>query len=369
MNRDILELYSDYLLSAFSHTTATGLSAMTGGAVSHDRITRFLSSEEFGSAALWKLVKPMVRQFESAEDGVLVMDDTIEEKPYTDESELVCWHYDHSKGRSVKGINLISALYHVEGVEGSAFPPGACVPVAFELVKKSEWIFEEKKQKWRRRSPETKNEAYRRMLSACKDNWLKFRYVLSDVFYSASENMSYIKEELNREFIMGLKTNRKVALSLEDKRKGAYERVGSLKLEPGAVLEVHLEQVRFPLFVLKEVFTNEDGSTGVLYLASCDPTLDHERMTTIYHRRWKVEEYHKSLKSNASLAKSPTKTTRTQSNHIFCSIHAFVKLERMRIATKLNHFALRSRLCLKAVQAAFQELQRLQLADDEPLCA
>jgi hypothetical protein len=95
--------------------------------------------------------------------------DTIEEKLYTHESELLCWHYDHSKGRSVKGINLISALYHVEGAEGGAFPPGACVPVAFELVKKSEWIFDEKKHKWPRRSPETKNEAYRRMLSACKD--------------------------------------------------------------------------------------------------------------------------------------------------------------------------------------------------------
>src|SRR5215218_3538000 len=383
MNKDLLELYSDYLLSSFSHTTATGLSRMSAGEVSHDKISRFLASEEMDSRALWRLVKPLARQVEG-EDGVLIIDDTIEEKPYTDESELVCWHYDHSKGRSVKGINLISALYHVEGSEGEGsegegsegegsegegFEPGACVPVACELVKKSEWIFDQKKEKWRRRSPETENEAYRRMLSACKDNRLKFRYVLSDVFYSASQNMSHIKEELKREFIMALKTNRKVALSLEDKRKGAYERVGSLKLEPGAVLEVHLEQVRFPLFVLKQVFTNGDGSTGVLYLASSDPTLDHERMTTIYHRGWKVEEYHKSLKSNASLAKSPTKTTRTQSNHVFCSIHAFVKLERMRIATKLNHFALRSRLCLKAVQAAFQELQRLQLADDEPLRA
>jgi hypothetical protein len=52
---------------------------------------------------------------------------------------------------------------------------------------------------------------------------LKLRYVLSDVFYSASQNMSHIKEELKREFIMALKTNRKVALSLEDKRKGAYD--------------------------------------------------------------------------------------------------------------------------------------------------
>jgi hypothetical protein len=62
------------------------------------------------------------------------------------------------------------------------------------------------------------------------------------------------------------------------------------------------------------------------------------------------------------LAKSPTKTIRMQSNHCFAAIYAFIKLERMKIATKMNHFALRSRLCLKAVQAAFKELQSLQLA-------
>ncbi len=72
-----------------------------------------------------------------------------------------------------------------------------------------------------------------------------------------------------------------------------------------------------------------------------------------------MEEYHRSLKSNASLAKSPTKIVRTQSNHVFASIYAFFKLERMKLATKMNHFALRSRMYLKAVQAAFQELQSL----------
>jgi len=39
-----------------------------------------------------------------------------------------------------------------------------------------------------------------------------------------------------------------------------------------------------------------------------------------------------------------------------------VKLERMKMTTKMNHFALRSRLCVKAVQAAFQELQGLRLS-------
>ena len=99
-----------------------------------------------------------------------------------------------------------------------------------------------------------------------------------------------------------------------------------------------------------------------MYLLSSDMTLDYERLTTIYQRRWKVEEYHKSLKSNASLAKSPAKTIRTQSNHVFASIWSFVKLEWMKLATSMNHFALRSRLRVKAVQAAFGELQDLRLS-------
>lgn len=352
MNKDLLELYSDYLLSSFSHVTATGLSKMTGGEVSHDKITRFLASEEMDSRALWRLVKPLARQLED-DDAVLVIDDTIEEKPYTDESVLICWHYDHSKGRSVKGINLISALYQVGD---------ASIPVAFELVNKSGWVFDAKKGKWRRKSLKTKNELYRGMLSVCRSNQLKFRYVLSDVWYSASENMNHIKEKLEKEFIMPLKSNRKVALSSADKRRGLYERVALLELEPNTTRKVYLEQVGFPLLLTKQVFKNEDGTEGVLYLVSSDLTLDHERMTTIYQRRWKVEEYHKSLKSNASLANSPTKTIRTQGNHVFASIWAFVKLERIKLATKMNHFALRSRLCVKAVQAAFQELQDLRLS-------
>ncbi len=352
MNTELLELYSDYLLSAFSHTTATGLSAMTGGAISHDRITRFLASEEFDSAALWHLLKPMVRRLEG-EDGVLIIDDTIEEKPYTDESELICWHYDHSQGRSVKGLNLLSALYQIGDVS---------IPVAFEMVKKTEWVFNEKRKKWQRKSPRTKNEHYRLMLWACQGNRIGFRYVLSDVWYSSSENMGYIKEDLDKEFIMPLKSNRKVALSAEDKRRGVYERVAGLQLEPNTTREVYLEQVEFPLLLVKQIFKNEDGTEGILYLVSSDVTLDYERLTTIYQRRWKVEEYHKSLKSNASLAKSPTKTIRTQGNHVFASIWAFVKLERMKLTTKMNHFALRSRLCVRAVRAAFQELQDLRLS-------
>jgi hypothetical protein len=107
-----LDLYTDYLISSFGPTTATGLARLLGGEVSHDQVTRFLASAEKTSADLWREVKPLVRQVES-EDGVLIVDDSIEEKPYTDENELICWHWDNSQRRVVKGINFLTALYQV----------------------------------------------------------------------------------------------------------------------------------------------------------------------------------------------------------------------------------------------------------------
>src|SRR5512132_3137287 len=101
----LLDLYSDYLISSFGPTTAVGLAALLQGSVSHDQITRFLASPAATSAELWQRVKPHVRALQG-EDGVLIVDDSIAEKPYTDENELISWHYDHIHGHSVKGSTL-----------------------------------------------------------------------------------------------------------------------------------------------------------------------------------------------------------------------------------------------------------------------
>ena len=172
--------------------------------------------------------------------------------------------------------------------------------------------------------------------------------------------MELIHSELEKHFIMPVKSNRKVALSFEDKQQENYQAVSSLTLEADTPTEVYVEQLDFPLLLAKQVFTNEDGKKGVLYLLTDDVTLDYAAITTLYQRRWGVETFHKSLKSNASLTKSPAKTARTQKNHIFCAIYAFVKLERLSIFSRTNHFALRSQVYLKALQASFDELRRLQ---------
>ena len=350
-DKELLDIYTDYLISSFGLTTQTGLSRLLNGRISHDRIQRFLSKEPKTGKDLWLTVKPFVRQVQ-ADDGVLVVDDSISEKPHTDENAIICWHYDHTKGYSVKGINFITALYHVEDVS---------LPVNYHLVQKTEFYVDKKTQKEKRRSPVTKNEIYRDLLRQAKQNQIPFRYVLNDVWFASADNMMFVKHELDRDFVMPLKTNRKVALSLEDKKNGQYLRVAALTLEEGTVTTIYLEGVDFPLQLVKQVFVNGDGSTGTLYLVTSDLELTYDGITTIYRKRWNVEPYHKSLKQNASLSKSPTRTVTTQSNHIFASVCAYIKLEMLKMTTKVNHFALKSKLYMRALRTAFDALDELQL--------
>jgi hypothetical protein len=349
-DKELLDIYTDYLISSFDLTTGTGLSRLLDGAISHDRIQRFLASPSKTGADLWQVVKKYVRQIQS-EEGVLIVDDSLSEKPYTDENEIICWHYDHSKGRSIKGINFITALYHAQGVS---------LPVGYHLVEKTEVYRDKKTGKEKRRSPVTKNEVYQQLLTQAVRNQIPFRYVLNDVWFASAKNMMFVKHDLQKDFIMPLKTNRKVSMSIEAKRQGEYVRIDTLVLEPGTVMTIYLEGVDFALHLVKQVFTNEDGSIGILYLVTSDLDLTYDDITTRYGTRWHVEPYHKSLKQNASLSKSPTKTVTTQSNHLFASMCAYIKLEMLKVSTQTNHFALKSKLYVRALRTSFDALSELQ---------
>ena len=352
MGRDIIDLYSDYLLYSSGQTTATGLSAILEGNVSHDKITRSLSSESFDEKTLWKKVKKIVRANEE-EDACLVFDDTIVEKPYMDENEIICWHFDHKENKAVKGFNLLSAFYHSEkGGQTVRLPTG------FRIIAKTEGYIDEKSGEQKRRSPITKNEMMQEMIKMHIKNQVKFTYILADSWFSSAENMRFI-EKRKKVFIFELKENRQVADSEKKRNKGEFERLDQLNILEGKPVKVWIKDLEFPVMVFKQVFTNKDGSSGQRFLVSNKLTLTDEQFMTLYKKRWSVEEHHKSLKQNASIGNSPAHTERTQSNHVFAAILAYVKLEMLKQATNLNHFAMKTKIYMASMitaKAAYQEL-------------
>lgn len=349
MDKTLFDLYTDYLLSSFGQVSATTLSRLVDGAVSHDQITRMLARTPQHSPQLWQKVKPLVRQVQSA-DGVIVIDDSISEKPYTDENELICWHWDHAHHRTVKGINFLTALYQV---------PGVSLPVAFDLVTKTETYLDAKTGQEKRRSPLSKHDRMRTLLRACVHNDIPFGYVLADLWFAAADNMKFIVLGLKKHFVFPIKENRTVAVSAEEQKKGRVVAVDTLDLPAGQTRQIWLEDVPFPVLLTKEVFHNKDGSTGVRYLVTDDLTLSYDAIIKLYQRRWSVEVYHESLKQHAALEQSPTRTETTQRNHFFASLCAYIKLESLKIKTGVNHYALRSKLYLAALKTAYQEFVKL----------
>jgi len=77
MNKELLDIYSDYLISQGHYATATGLAAILHGEISHDQVSRFLRAEDYDSKTLWEYIKPQIRRQEQPIDGVLLLDDTI----------------------------------------------------------------------------------------------------------------------------------------------------------------------------------------------------------------------------------------------------------------------------------------------------
>jgi hypothetical protein len=110
------------------------------------------------------------------------------------------------------------------------------------------------------------NEMFRDMLHHCKRNQIKFSLILGDIWYGSSENMEYIKNKLKKDFIFPLKSNRKIALGEEEKKAGRWTPLESVEFREKEVRTIYLEGVNFPLRLIKQVFTNDDGSTGTLYL-------------------------------------------------------------------------------------------------------
>jgi len=348
MKTDYIELYTDYLISNNGKATATGLSAMTDNEVSHDQITRFLSKNEFGSKELWKQVKKTVREVES-EEGCLIFDDTVQEKKWTDESNIMCWHFDHTVGKSVRGINMLNALYYSNEVS---------IPLSFEIIEKYQYSDIETKVV-KRKAAKTKNELMREMILTTVKNQVKFKYVLMDTWFGAKENFEFITKH-KKEFISAIKSNRLIALSLKDKKEGKFIRVDEVELSDKQSIRGYLKGYAKEVLLVRRIFTNKDGSIGILNLVSSELTLDGNSISTIYEKRWKVEEFFKSLKHNVDFALSPTKTIKTQSNHIFLSILSFFKLECLKMKHHLNHFAMRAKLLIKANQMAYQELLLLK---------
>jgi hypothetical protein len=292
-------LYIQFLLAAQNNYTCTELSQVSPLKMSHDAPTRMLFREKLSPKILWK----NVRIYVDLEEGYLIADDTVIDKVRSKNTDLVHWQYSGSHHEVISGIGLETLLWTNDSKEH--------IPVDYRIYDKDT-------------DGKTKNQHLQDMIVLAKNRGFKPEYVLMDAWYSSLNNLKII-DRLSWKWITQFAKNRIVSL-----KPHQPQHLEDLDI-PQEGLKAHLRGYGFI-----KVFKKVSKERGIEYYGTNDLNLTKSDVERIYGRRWKIEEYHRGLKQQCGISKCQARKARSQRNHIWCSIHAFIALELHRIKTKIS---------------------------------
>jgi Transposase DDE domain len=313
-------MYIAYLLSEPSYTSCVRLSTIMGN-LSHDSINRFLEREDYTPQDLFNSVKDEL----NLEGGVLSIDDSVLDKPYSDPKKAILIEYFWSgkHKRTVKGINLIT-LYYTDDEE-------RCMPVNYRIYDK--------------REGKTKNDYFREMLLEGLAWGIRPNWVTGDAWYASLENLKFLrKQKLN--FLFGIDNNRLIS-----QEKGSYCQVQTLEDWPATGRTVYLKE-----YGNVKVFRQEYKKVyryyimGVAELDRLDGLQESDFLQT-HAKHWNIERFHRAIKQVCNIERFQVRNYQSMMNHFFCAMSAFVQLELLRLKRVIeNWYQIQRELFVEIIQ-------------------
>jgi hypothetical protein len=292
--------YVEYLLSTPFNYTCTNL-AEHKESVSHDVVSDFLQQERFTPSQLWDIVSP---HLQDSATSVIIADDSVQDKRYSNFIELVKRQYSGNEHGIVKGIGLVNFV-HSSGNDGDFFP------IDYR-------IYHPETDK------KTKNDHFQEMfMRLITHKHLKARTILFDSWYSSVNNLKLIHRH-GWTFFTTLKSNRKVSVSRETGYQSLHELVfDGPSLVKGLVIK--LKEVPFMVKLFKIVAPNGDIDWVITNDLSHSVNLFVAELKN--DNRWQIEDFHRGFKQLTGSEKCQCRKARSQRNHLACCYHAWISLK------------------------------------------
>lgn len=296
--------YCQYLLVSQINYTLTNYAEHTEK-FSHDAANRYLSGDEIRPRLVWENVQGQVVQ---TPYGFLVFDDTVIDKNYSHEIELVRRQYSGNVHGVLKGIGVVTCVYVNPQLDQF-------------------WIID-----YRIYDPagdgKTKLDHVQEMLLNCVyQKSLAFWAVLMDSWYATKENMLQI-EKFDKIYYCPLKDNRQV-----DDSGGSqpYRRVDSLEWTPAEQQQGKVIKIKgFPGNHKVKVFRVVLSTQRTDYVVTNDMAQDNVKVVQdVCGFRWNVEQFHRETKQLTGAEGCQCRKARIVRNHIGCAILVWVRLKQV----------------------------------------
>jgi len=308
--------FIDFLIATPAQATATTAQRTqpeTDDPAAHDAYTRLLHRLEPEATALWAEVQADVQRT----CGVLILDDTVLDKPYARKMELVHHQWSGKHHRVVKGIDLITLLW----TDGDRH-----LPCDYRIYDKPN-------------DGKTKNDHFADLLDAAHHRGFTPECVLFDSWYSSLDNLKKLRT-MNWHWLTRLKGNRRV----NPDRTGLRSVNACVIAATGTV--VHLEGYGFI-----KVFRIEakDGTTE--YWATSNLQMDEGERLRLADACWRIEEYHRGLKQVTNVERCQCRKAVAQRGHIGLAVRAFLIIEKWCFKTGVNWLSAKWQIASEAIRA------------------
>jgi hypothetical protein len=283
-------------------------------APAHDAFTRLLARLEPDAETLWQEARTQI-DFKS---GILVLDDSTLEKPYSERNALVYRHWSGKQKAVVLGINLITLLW----TDGERV-----VPVDYRVFDKD-------------RDGKTKNDHFSEMLLEAFERGFHPELVCFDSWYGSIENLKLVRS-LGWHFLTRLKANRQIRVSASK-----LQAVSDAGLTGGDGTVCWLKG--FGEIKVFRVRVTDDASE---YWATSLSSLTEIERETKARSAWRIEMYHRALKQQCLIERAQCRRLRPVLNHIGLCIRAFVRLESHCYRTQISWIQAKTSIIRDAVRA------------------
>lgn len=279
----------------------------------HDAFTRLLHCLKPDSDDLWQAVSPFVTR----QGGLLILDDSVLDKPYARHLGLVGRFWSGKHKRVVQGIDLLTLL----SIAGDALWPCDC-----RLVNPIDG------------KTKTKNDHFRDLLAAAKTRSLAPQCVVFDCWYSGKDNLQASRSH-GWTFLTQIRSHRRVNLDRQSNRP-----LSELPIAASGTI-VHLEG-----FGLVQVFRIEATNGHTEYWITNDLSMTEGTRLAYAEQAWGIEEYQCGLKQDCGVERAQVRHPDAQRNHIGCALRAFVCLEYHRFTTGVSWFETKLQIVREAVK-------------------
>jgi len=294
--------YVEYLICTIGNYTGSHLAEHLDE-VSHDVVTNYLRSEHLTAHGIWELVDRLIQD---SPEAFMLVDDSVQDKRYSQFIELVKLQYSGTEHGLVRGIGIVN-LVHSAGDKQDFYP------IDYRIYAPDQ-------------DGKTKNEHFSEMvINAVYAKKIKAKRILFDSWYASAENLKLV-HRLGLIFFTTLKSNRMVSLSKEggwihlDEMEWTTERIHN-------GVRIKLKEVPFKVQLFKVVAT--DGDIDWVVTNGSDETLPAHGVRCLSGVRWQIEELHRGLKQLTGTEKCQCRKGRSQRNHIACCYHAWLSLKVM----------------------------------------